>query len=181
MYLYSINCVFICVSNFIIVKYLKYPVKKKRDDRDQKQVQYVNTTLIMALILSNIYYTYLLIEQKNHQHQVNVFMENEFTYKWIAILYKKTNCNSMQKNCNLVFLRNDLVTKKSKYSTPKLQAYDINDTNLLVIQDTTDLKSDILNQINFKKSVLSEKDVSILKLKNQIAKKLMIIGHCCQK
>jgi TRAP-type uncharacterized transport system fused permease subunit len=120
MYLYSINCVFICVSNFIIVKYLKYPVKKKRDDRDQKQVQYVNTTLIMALILSNIYYTYLLIEQKNHQHQVNVFMENEFTYKWIAILYKKTNFNSMQKNCNLVFLRNDLVTKKSKYSTPKL-------------------------------------------------------------
>jgi uncharacterized membrane protein len=120
MYLYSINCVFICVSNFIIVKYLKYPVKKKLDNRDQKQVQYVNTTLIMALILSNIYYTYLLIEQKNHQHQVNVFMENEFTYKWIAILYKKTNCNSMQKNCNLVFLRNDLVTKKSKYSTPKL-------------------------------------------------------------
>jgi hypothetical protein len=38
------------------------------------------------------------------------------------------------------------------------------------MQDTTDLKSDILNEINFNKSVLSEKDVTILNLKNEIAK-----------
>ena len=38
------------------------------------------------------------------------------------------------------------------------------------MQDTTDLKSDILNEINSNKSVLSKKDVTILNLKNQIAK-----------
>jgi hypothetical protein len=37
------------------------------------------------------------------------------------------------------------------------------------MQDTTDLKSDILNEINFKKSELSQKDVSILNLKKEIA------------
>jgi hypothetical protein len=40
----------------------------------------------------------------------------------------------------------------------------------MVMQDTTDLKSDILNEINFNKSVLSKKDVTILNLKNEIAK-----------
>jgi uncharacterized hydrophobic protein (TIGR00271 family) len=33
MYLYSINSVFICISTFFIVKYLKYPVKKQLNDK----------------------------------------------------------------------------------------------------------------------------------------------------
>ena len=51
----------------------------------------------------------------------------------------------------------------------KLVQYDINNTKLIVIQDTTDLKSDILNEINFNKSLLSKKDVTILNLKKEIA------------
>ncbi len=89
MYLYSINCVFICISTFFIVKYLKYPVKKQLDDKHQKQVRYIITTLITVWILAGIYFAYQLIEQKKYQHQIDVFMENEFTNKGIAILYKK--------------------------------------------------------------------------------------------
>jgi hypothetical protein len=37
------------------------------------------------------------------------------------------------------------------------------------MQDTIDLKSDIRSEINFNKSELSQKDVSILKLKKQLA------------
>jgi hypothetical protein len=38
------------------------------------------------------------------------------------------------------------------------------------MQDTTDLKSDILNEINFNKSILSKRDVTILKLKTKNCK-----------
>jgi hypothetical protein len=38
------------------------------------------------------------------------------------------------------------------------------------MQDTTDLKSDILNKITFNKSILSKKNVTILNLKNEITK-----------
>jgi uncharacterized membrane protein len=37
MYLYSINCVFICISTFFIVKYLKYPTTKQLDDKSQNR------------------------------------------------------------------------------------------------------------------------------------------------
>jgi hypothetical protein len=40
------------------------------------------------------------------------------------------------------------------------------------MQDTTDLKSDILNEINFNKSILSERDVTILNLKMKLPKLL---------
>lgn len=169
MYLYSINCVFICISTFFIVKFLKYPVKKQLDDKHQKQVRYIITTLITVLILPSIYFAYQLIEQKKYQHQVNVFMENEFTNKGIAILYKKTNFNSKPKKLQLGVLSKRFSDEEINVLNQKLKTYDINDTKLVVLQDTTDLKSDILNEINSNQSVLSKKDVTILKLKNQIS------------
>lgn len=170
MYLYSINCVFICISTFFIVKFLKYPVKKQLDDKHQKQVKYIITTLITVLILPSIYFAYQLIEQKKYQHQVDIFMENEFTNKGIAILYKKTNFNSKPKKLQLGVLSKRFSDDEINVLNQKLKNYDINDTKLVVMQDTTDLKSDILNEINSNKSVLSKKDVTILTLKNQIAK-----------
>ncbi|MGO4819746.1 TIGR00341 family protein [Flavobacterium sp. W22_SRS_FP1] len=170
MYLYSINCVFICISTFFIVKYLKYPVKKQLDDKHQKQVRYIMTTLITVLILPGIYFAYQLIEQKKYQHQIDIFMENEFTNKGIAILYKKTDFNKNPKKLELGFLSRRFSTEEIKTLNQKLKSYNIGNTKLIVIQDTADLKSDILNEINFNKSVLSEKDVTILNLKNEIAK-----------
>lgn len=168
LYLYSINCVFICISTFFIVKYLKYPTKKQLDDKAQKQVKYIITGLITVLILPSIYFAYQLIEEKKYQHQVDLFTDNEFSNKGIAILYKKTKFNQNPKKLELGFLYKRYSVAEIKKLNQRLKAYDINNTTLTVIQDTTDLKSDILNEINFNKSQLSQKDVSILSLKKQI-------------
>lgn len=168
IYLYSINCVFICISTFFIVTFLKYPKAKQLDERNEKKVKYIITTLITILILPSIYFAYQLFEQKNYQHQIDVFIENEFSNKGIAILYKKTKFNDSPKKLELGFLSKKFTDKQIKDFNIKLTQYDIPNTKLIVIQDTTDLKTDILNEIKYNKSVLSEKDVAILKLKKQI-------------
>lgn len=168
MYLYSINCVFICISTFLIVKFLKYPVKKQLDEKHQKQVKNGITILITLLVLPSIYFAYQLFQEKKYQHQIDVFMETEFTNKGIAILYKKTKFNVSPKKLELGFLTKRFSDKEIKALNEKLKLYDINNTKLIVIQDTTDLKSDILNEINFNKSILSQKDVTILNLKKEI-------------
>ncbi|MCW2121224.1 TIGR00341 family protein [Flavobacterium sp. 7A] len=169
IYLYTINCVFICISTFLIVKYLKYPTKKQLKETNQKKVKYIISTIITILILPSIYFAYQLFEQKKYQHAIDVFMENEFTNKGIAILYKKTLFNQSPKKLELGFLTKKFSDKEIKTLNQKLVTYEINNTKLLIIQDTTDLKSDILNEIKYNNSVLSEKDVAILNLKKQIA------------
>jgi uncharacterized hydrophobic protein (TIGR00271 family) len=168
IYLYSINCVFICISTFFIVTFLKYPKKKQLDERTEKRVKYIITSLITILILPSIYFAYQLFEQKNYQHQIDVFIESEFSSKGVAILYKKTKFNENPKKLELGFLSKKFTDSQIKAFNAKLKDYQIPNTKLTVIQDTTDLKTDILNEIKFNKSVLSEKDVSILKLKKQI-------------
>ncbi|MBE0391620.1 putative hydrophobic protein (TIGR00271 family) [Flavobacterium sp. 7E] len=168
IYLYSINCVFICISTFFIVTFLKYPKKKQLEEKNEKKVKYIITTLITILILPSIYFAYQLFEQKNYQHQIDVFIENEFSNKGIAILYKKTKFTESPKKLELGFLSKKFTDKQIKGFNEKLKEYNIPNTKLTVLQDTTDLKTDILNEIKYNKSVLSEKDVAILSLKKEI-------------
>ena len=168
IYLYSINCVFICISTFFIVTYLKYPKAKQLDVKSERRVKYIISTLITILILPSIYFAYQLIQQKNYQHQIDIFIENEFSNKGIAILYKKTKFTEKPKKLDLGFLSKKFTAPEIKALNDKLKSYNITNTQLRVIQDTTDLKSDILNEIKYNKSVLSEKDVAILKLKKEI-------------
>jgi uncharacterized hydrophobic protein (TIGR00271 family) len=169
IYLYSINCVFICISTFFIVTYLKYPKAKQLDVKNEKKVKYIISTLITILILPSIYFAYQLIQQKNYQHQIDVFIETEFSNKGIAILYKKTKFTENPKKLDLGFLSKKFTSGEIAGLNEKLKYYSLSNTQLRVIQDTTDLKSDILNEIKYNKSVLSEKDVTILKLKKQIS------------
>jgi hypothetical protein len=168
IYLYSINCVFICISTFFIVTYLKYPKAKQLDVKSERKVKYIISTLITILILPSIYFAYQLIQQKNYQHQIDIFIETEFSNKGIAILYKKTKFTEKPKKLDLGFLSKKFTAPEIKALNAKLKIYNITNTQLRVIQDTTDLKSDILNEIKYNKSVLSEKDVAILKLKKEI-------------
>ena len=86
-----------------------------------------------------------------------------FQIKELPFCIRKQNSIKSLKNWNSDFLQKDIVKNQ------RLKDYDIKDTKLTVMQDTTDLKSDILSEINFNKSELSQKDVSILKLKKELA------------
>jgi hypothetical protein len=70
-------------------------------------------------------------------------------------LYKKT-IQSKAKKTTRTGISQKIYATEIKELNQRLKEYDIKDTKLTVMQDTTDLKSDIL-KINFNKSELSQK------------------------
>ncbi|MFA9194569.1 TIGR00341 family protein [Flavobacterium sp. FBOR7N2.3] len=168
MYLYSINCIFICISTFFIVKFLSYPIKKQLDEKMQKKVQYFISSLLIIFILPSIYFAYQLFEEKKYKQQITVFTDREFVNKGMTIVYQKTQFNKNPKILELGFLSKRFSDAEIKELNNSLKDYELNNTKLIIKQDTTDLKSDILNEINFNKSALSQKDITILNLKKQI-------------
>lgn len=168
MYLYSINCIFICISTFFIVKFLSYPIKKQVDEKMQKKVKYFISTLLIIFIIPSIYFAYQLFEEKKYKQQITVFTDREFVNKGMTIVYQKTQFNKNPKILELGFLSKRFSDAEIKKLNKSLKDYELNNTKLIIKQDTTDLKSDILNEINFNKSALSQKDITILNLKKQI-------------
>jgi uncharacterized hydrophobic protein (TIGR00271 family) len=168
LFLYTINCVFICIATFIIVKYLNYPIAKQIDLKHQKKVKQGITALLLIMIIPSVYFAYRLFDEKKYIQRTEEFIENEFPQKDFTLIYKKTDYNSNPKIIELAFLSKKFSTLEIKTLNQKLKEYDLLNTQLLIKQDTFDLKNDILNTINNHKKTGDNKDELILQLQKKI-------------
>ena len=168
LFLYTINCVFICISTFLIVKYLKYPAVKQVNAKRQKQIKYGMTALTLVMMIPSVFFAYKLFDEKKHIQKVDLFIENEFINKGHTIVYKKINLNTNPKKIELAILRHTFNPEEIKSLNKTLTNYEIENTQLIIKQDTTDIKKYILDQINSGKTNLDAKDITITQLKNEI-------------
>lgn len=168
IYLYIINCVFICVATFIIVKFLKYPRLIQFEKVREKQVSYIITALTIILLLPSIYFGYTLFEEKKFDQKVNSFLQNEFTDKGYTIIYKKTRYKSNPSSIELALLSKKFTPEETLDINRRLKIYNLTDVKLKIRQDTTNLKQDILNQIRNEKSSVDQRDAVIASLKKEL-------------
>lgn len=174
-YLYSINCVFIGIATFLIIKYLKYPAIKQVNERQQKQVKIIISVLITIMLLPSSYLAYSLYREQQFRKNADLFIENEFSNKGYTVVYKKTDFNAKSKKLELAFLskrfdEKELASLKKRLAgNPYLKG-----TALVIRQDSTDrfnaLRGDILNQIKGSENEMNEKDVKIAQLEKELAK-----------
>ncbi|SDY31374.1 TIGR00341 family protein [Flavobacterium aquidurense] len=169
MYLYTINCVFICIATFLIVKYLKYPITKQLDQKHQKRVKYGISILILFLITPSVYFAYQLYNQKSYNSRVEVFLQDEFHNKDYPLIYKKIRYNADPKKIELAFLTKKFDDKEIKDLNKKLINYNLPNTKLIIRQDTVNLRKDIMNQINNNQTAVDQKDILINSLRNQLS------------
>lgn len=174
-YLYSINCVFIGIATFLIIKYLNYPAVKQVNETHQKRVKYTIAFLITVMLLPSSYLAYSLYKEQQFKKNINLFIENEFTDKGYTVVYKKTDSKSKNKKIELAFLSKRFSELEIKDLKNKLNhnKYLIG-TQLHIRQDSTDrfnaLKGDILNQIKSSENEMSLKDIKIMQLEKELNK-----------
>lgn len=174
-YLYCINCVFIGIATFLIIKYLNYPAVKQIDEKHQKSVKYFIVFLTIIMLVPSSYLAYSLYQEQQFKKNINIFIENEFSEKGFTVVYKKTDFNAKGKKLELAFLSkrfspSEIDNLKNKLDTNKYLA----GTQLQIRQDSSDrfniLKSDILNQIKSSENEMNIKDVKIMQLEKELSK-----------
>jgi uncharacterized hydrophobic protein (TIGR00271 family) len=167
-YLYTINCFFICIATFLIIKFLKYRPVQWADKTLEKRIRYGISILIIVMIVPSCYLAYNLLNEKRYTQNVENYINTEFINNGYTIIYKKINYNSNPKSIELAFLSKKLDSLEIKQLNNNLKDFGINNTNLVIKQNTSDLKSEILNEINLQKNSVSEKDLQINLLKGEL-------------
>ncbi len=168
LYLYVINCVFICVATFLIVKFLHYPRTMQFEKAREKQITYVITSLTVVLLVPSLYFGYTLFEEKKFDQRVNMFLQNEFTDKGYTVIYKKTRYKSNPSSIELALLSKRFDAAETADLQQRLKIYGLKGVNLTIRQDTTNLKEDILNQIKNEQATVDAKDAVIAALRKEI-------------
>lgn len=171
-FLYTINCVFICIATFAIVKFLKYPAKEQVNIKHQRQIKYGITALTLLMLIPGCYFAFTLFKKQQFTQNVNNFIENEFVDKGNTVVYKKTNYNPRSGSIELAFLSRHFTDSEITLLNTKLTGYNIKNTTLVIKQNDNlqVLKNDILNEVSKSEEVFSEKDRRIKELETTIAK-----------
>lgn len=167
MYLYFINCTFIGLATFGIVKLLGYPIVKQIDEKQEKRVKWIITTLTLVIIFPSIYFAYDLIREQQFKSRVNTFIDDEFEKKGKTIIYKKTDYNVTPHQIDIACLNTQFSNEDIKYLNQKLADYDITNTRLIIRQDSIFLASKMA-QTNSDNEVKQKNEQTILDLSNQL-------------
>lgn len=168
LFLYTINCVFICISTFAIVKYLKYPSFQFVDQKQQRRIKYGITALVLVMILPSIYFAYRLLDEKKFNQKVDNFINAEFNLKGYALVIKKVETHATPKKIELAFLNKKFSDVEVNKLKKNLKSYGITNTELVIQQDTTDIKNAILSEIYKNESNIDQKDIRISQLEKSI-------------
>jgi uncharacterized hydrophobic protein (TIGR00271 family) len=167
-YLYTINCFFICISTFLIIKYLKYAPVKTPDARFEKRIRFGITLLILVMIIPSFYMAYNLFTEKSYNHRVEAFIEAEFTAAGYTPIYRQIRFNSQPKKIELAFLNKKFTPEEITTLNQRLSKYAIDNTDLSIIQDSSDLPAGPLRDYANPVKMLAEKEAQIRDLQSEL-------------
>ena len=169
LFLYTINCVFICIATYIIVKILKYPSVGFVDAKREKNVRNWITVITLLMILPSIFFAYQFIQQQRFQEKVKLYVQQEFESKGNTIVYQKTNYTSPAtlRTIELAFLNRKFTAKQIEDENRKLEKLGLPNTKLIIRQDSA-----FLADASAKKMVDNEVDNSNTKLISDLKSKI---------
>ena len=166
-YLYTINCFFICIATFFVVKFLNYP-SSIIDNKYEKRIRYGISFLILVMIVPSFYLAYNLFNEKKFTKTAEQFVQKEFENNGYTVIYKKINYNANPKTIDIAFLNKKFTPQEIQSYNKMLAVNGLLDTKLNILQNETDIKSEILSEINKFDTNISEKDIAISKLRQEL-------------
>lgn len=154
-YLFFINSVFICISTYLISRYLKLPKKAFEDKGREKKVMRYILTVVMLTALPSVYLAYKIVDKSIFESNANRFVKNEFHFKTTHIIKKSFQYEKGKKTIDLLLLGEDLPKDTIEALTARLANYNIADSRLSVSQglnakqqiDLSQIKAGILEDL----------------------------------
>ena len=168
MYLYCINCFFIGIATFVIIKYLKFKPVVTENKAFDKKLRYIITALVFLMVIPSFYLAYNLLNEKKFSQNVDNYIKTEFTDKGYTLIYQKISYNASPKTIDLAFLTKKFDSIEIDRLNKDLIIYGLNNTKVNIRQSTEDMKSEILSELSKQNTNLSEKDIQINLLNTEL-------------
>ncbi|MFD2891138.1 DUF389 domain-containing protein [Flavobacterium chuncheonense] len=179
IFLFSINTIFIASATYLVVKFLKFPLKEYADNNREKKISQVLTFIVMLIFLPSVYFFYKLYKKSDFEQKVNAVLVELKEDKGISILDVRTNYRSKQ--IEFAVLGKSLKSEDVNWIKKKMSSLGYEDVKCEIMQDmenqeTMSRLNEIENsylttqQLLFKKEEqLLNKDKEIYELKNKLS------------
>lgn len=173
-YLFFINSIFISLSTYLIVRFMKYPKKHFLDPKREKRVQTYITIVTLLTIIPSVWLAYGIVKKSVWEEQSRRFVSLEFQFSRTQVLGSEFTY-SPEKKIEVRLIGETLTEEETAQIERKLSSFGLENTTLQIIQngsgtDLNILRSDILKDLYERNEALIEdKDKKIRLLENEIS------------
>lgn len=183
-YLFFINSVFISLSTFLIVRFLKYPKKQFMDAQREKRVKSYIIAFVIVTVIPSVYLGLQVVQQSIFERNASIFLEQELTFEKSRIISKSYDFKNNPKIIEVSFFGEKVEEVLVSNARSKMEDYNLKDVELKVFQgyesgDPLDiatvermnmnLRSGIIEDLYKKnEALLANKDEQIQMLQNEI-------------
>lgn len=183
-YLFIINSVFIILSTWLVVKYLRFPLTSYIDKAKQKKVTRFIWIFTIIIILPSSYTFWKSIQESIFKSNAEKFIVENFEFAESEVINKKVNYTTEEGNplIEVYLIGKPISGETKKMLTKKMLSYNLKNAELKVYQSednsnelanrlTSEVKSGIIEEI-YKKNqeTIEDKDAKIKLLENEINK-----------
>jgi len=173
-YLFFINSVFISLSTFLIVRFLKFPQINFIDLKLEKKIKRYVYLILIFTIIPSIYLGYNIVQKSIFENKINLFIKNEINSNKQQILKKSISFE--KRRLELLYTGKSLTEEETNQLKQKLNSNYITNIELVFKHatesggiDVTSLKTGIIEEL-YKKNLelLEEKDLEIQTLQEEL-------------
>jgi len=169
-YLFLINTIFISISTFLIVKFLKFKPKQFIDKAVEQRVRKTIWIIAVLTILPSLYLAYRFVQQEVFNRQAKNFINKEIKARNLYIVDR--NINPETKEIKLVIFGDSLNDSVSKKIMVRASLYGLNRTKIDIRQtlNKNDRSKDSEELTEGLQNHLLANDKKILLLSEQLKK-----------
>jgi len=154
IYLYFINSLFICISTFLIVKYLHFDkVSFENPQRAKKITRYI-LILVLITVLPSIYLAYRIVAKSIFENNARKFVQEQFQFRNAQVVFRNFKFSDKRKEIDILLIGVPITENVIDSLKGKLSEYNLSGSELIIRQGL-DAKQEVdLSQI--KASILEE-------------------------
>lgn len=178
-YLFFINSVFISLSTYLIVRFMKYPKKEFIDPKREKRVQTYITVVTLLTLIPSIWLAYGLVRKSYWEQQARRFVQVEFQFDNTLVLSSDLKYTP-GRTIEVQLIGEPLSQEEQIQLKKKLGAFGLENTSLQLNQNGTGAainldRNDILNDLYQKNELLlADRDRQINLLERKISQNAAI-------
>lgn len=175
-YLFFINSVFISLSTYLIVRFMKFPKKEFLDSKREKTVRTYITLFTLLTIIPSVYLAYNIVKRTFWEKSAKEFISNEFDLPRTQIIASTLTYDADSSVIEISLIGERIEEEQIIRIQKRLDAFKLKNTYLNLKQsgdsgtDMNLLRSDILKDLYERNELLiQDKDQKINLLERELS------------
>lgn len=175
-YLFFINSVFISLSTYLIVRFMKFPKREFLDQKKEKRVQTYITIFTIITIVPSVYLAYGIVLRSIWEEQAKTFVSQEMIFPKTQVLNTNYTYSTEEKIIQVNLIGDQVDPETISTIREKAVSFGLDNTEIKInqnnagITDMNLLRSDILKDLYERnEQIIQDKDMRIALLESEVA------------